>query len=414
MRVTMHNGRSGLARHNDRDFATEQAGHIDTSRSAKNKYWQLPAYSGMTFAEMELAFYADTFGEGLEARNARYRAQRHSERCKTIENLLHGAKTRPEEEILAVGNRHDGVSAEDFAACVNDYVMKLEKWNAEHGKPFRSLNIAVHADEMGVCHAHWRRAWVARDKDGHLMPNQSKALEAAGIERPNRSTKESRRNNRKVAFDQFARKLWQETCREHGFQIETDPIKPDRRHMKTADYIRADNAGAAKMQKETEAKIEKLIKEVEGLESRKSELTRREKSLISREADLMEWQKSLDLREREFTEWENERETDLEKREKTIEVQESLLKKIVADLPQNLLKIAKSDKLKIKKNVINKIDADLKKLNMPSVIDAIIAQNAPVAGSQIPEEKNNKDNDWKMMTVFDREEEERKAVLSEI
>lgn len=414
MRVSMHNGRQGLARHNDRDFEVAHAEHIDASRSEKNKYWQIPEYAGMKFREMELAFYTDTFEDGLKARNKRYLEQRHPERCKSVESLLHGAKTKPEEQLLTIGNRNDGVDVEAFAKCLNDYVKKMDEWNHKHGSPFRLLDAAVHADEKGAVHAHLRRVWVAPDADGNLMPNQSRALQRAGVKRPNLNAKESRTNNAKVSFDKFARTLWQQVCREHGFEIETKPVKPDRRHMKIGDFIRADNASAERERQNAEARINKLWKEVEGLEARKSEMARREKSLKSREADLMEWQKSLDLREREFTEWENERETDLEKREKTIEGQEALLKKIVADLPQDLLKIAKSDKLKIKKNVINKIDADLKKLNMPSVIDAIIAQNAPVAGNQIPEEKNNKDNDWKMMTIFDREEEERKAVLSEI
>ena len=419
MRVTMHNGRSGLARHNDRDFATEQAEHIDASRSSRNKYWQMPKYQGMSFTEMELKFYEDTFSEGLEARNKRYLEQRHPERCKSVESLLHGAKTRPEEEILAVGNRHDGVSAEDFAACVNDYVMKLEKWNAEHGKPFRSLNIAVHADERGACHAHWRRVWVARDKDGHLMPNQAKALQRAGVERPNSSAKEGRRNNRKISFDRMARAMWQEVCKKHGFQIETDPVKPDRRHMKTGDFIRADNAAAEEDRKVAEARINKLWKEVEGLESRKSELARREKSINGRERDLQEWENDIKMRERDLQEWENdadERAVDLEKREKRQEAKEQIFEKIAFDLPKKLLKIANAKNQKTKKDAIRELDNSLKMINMPSVVDAIIAQveksqNAPAG--QIPEGKKSRERS-KFDTVFDKEEQEREDILREV
>ena len=405
VRVTMHNGRSGLAKHNDRSFEVEQAEHIDTSRADKNKYWQMPEYAGMTFTEMERAFYQDAFAEGLEARNKRYLEQRHPERCKSVESLLHGAKTRPEEEILAIGDRNDGVSPEEFAACVNDYVSRMDAWNHAHGSPFRLLNAAVHADERGAVHAHLRRVWVAPDADGNLMPNQSRALQRAGVERPNSSVKESRRNNRKISFDRMARAMWQEVCKKHGFQIETDPVKPDRRHMKTADYIRADNAGAAKMRKETEAKIAKLTQEVEGLEARKSEMVRREKSVSGRERDLQEWENDAD-----------ERAADLEKREKRQEVKETIFEKIAFDLPKKLLKIANASNSKVKKNTVREIDADLKKLNMPGLIDAIIeqvekSQNAPAG--QIPEGKKSRERS-KFDTVFDKEEQEREDILREV
>ena len=417
MRVTMHNGRQGLAKHNDRSFEVEQAEHIAASRSEQNKYWQIPKYSGMTFAETELAFYRDEFGKGLEARNARYRAQRHNERCRSIEDLLHGDKTKPEEQILAIGDRNDAVDVDAFAACINDYVRKMDAWNYAHGEPFRLLSVAIHADERGAVHAHLRRVWVAPDRDGHLMPSQNKALERAGIERPNTNAKESRRNNRKITFDCMARKLWQETVKEHGFEIETKPVKPDRRHMKTADFIRADNAAAEEDRKVAEARINKLWKEVEGLESRKSELTRREKSLKSREHDLNEWEKLANESEAFLQKREklaDEREANLQFREKNIETKEEAIANVIVELPQTLAKLA-SNKVssKVKKNAINSIKAQLEKLNLPLQDDDQNAKNAPVAGSQIPEEKRSRERS-KFDTIFDKEEQEREDILREV
>ena len=415
----MHNGRSGLARHNDRDFATEQAGHIDTSRAEKNKYWQLPEYAGMTFTEMELKFYEDSFSEGLEARNKRYREQRHTERCKTIKDLLEGAKTKPEEQLLTIGNRNDGVDVEAFAKCLNDYVKKMDEWNHKHGSPFRLLDAAVHADEKGAVHAHLRRVWVAPDADGNLMPNQSRALQRAGVKRPNLNAKESRTNNAKVSFDKFARTLWQQVCREHGFEIETKPVKPDRRHMKIGDFIRADNASAERERQNAEARINKLWKEVEGLELKKSEMAMREKGINAKERNLREWENDLKMQERDLREWENnltDAEADLEKREKRQEAKEQLFEKIAFDLPKKLLKIANAKNQKTKKDEIREIDTDLKKLNMPGLIDAIIeqvekSQNAPAG--QIPEGKKSRERS-KFDTIFDKEEKDREELMSEI
>ncbi len=244
MRVSQHSGREGSARHNDRDFDLSLAPHLVEDKLNDNQIWQMPKYKGMTFQEMERAYYHDTYGAAQEAKNERYRKQGHPERCKTTDDLLTGKLTRPEEIILQIGDRNSDVKPEDFTGCINDYFRMLSVWNNEHGKHMQILNMAIHHDEQGGLHAHIRRVWNTRDKDGNLTLGQNKALEAAGVELPEPNKKVSRYNNRKMTFDSWARGQWQEIVKAHGYEIETVPLDNGRKHSRMADFIRQDNERA--------------------------------------------------------------------------------------------------------------------------------------------------------------------------
>lgn len=253
MKVSYHCGREGLARHNDRDFDLSCAPHIDKDRSKQNLYWQMPGYEGMSFTAMEAAYYRDTYGAGQEAINARYRKQGHKERCRSVDDLLHDDKTKPEEVILAIGDRKDDISPEAFKVCFREFCHKLQKWNNDHAQPMQVLNIAVHADEQGAVHAHLRRVWHYRDKDGNLRLGQDKALKAAGVDLPDPDKPSGRYNNRKINFDTICRQWWQEAVRDQGYDIDTEPEQTDRKHLSTADYIRQDNAQAQARLQQTRA-----------------------------------------------------------------------------------------------------------------------------------------------------------------
>ena len=244
MRVSQHSGRDGLARHNDRDFDLSLAPHLAKDKLKENQTWQMPKYRGMSFQEMEQAYYRDTYGKAQEEKNKRYRKQGHPERCKTTDDLLRGKLTRPEEIILQIGDRHADISSEDFSSCINDYFRVLNEWNNKHGNPMQILNMAIHHDEQGGLHAHIRRVWNTKDKDGNPTLGQNKALEAAGVNLPDPNKKVSRYNNRKMTFDAWARGQWQEIIKAHGYDIETVPLNNDRKHSKTVDFIRQDNERA--------------------------------------------------------------------------------------------------------------------------------------------------------------------------
>lgn len=241
LRVSQHSGRQGSAKHNDRTFVTgrgqdwieEHASHIDQERSENNLYttWD----GNPNFEESERHYYEQTYQDGLDATNAHYRHEGHADRCKSIDDLYTGKLTRPEEMILQIGDRSSGIDRQNFKAAVEDYLGRLAVWNDEHGGHMIFLTAAIHLDE-GSPHAHIRRVWEYQDAAGHIRLGQNKALQAAGIEPPQPGKPLGRYNNRKMSFDAMARGIWQETCREHGFDIETE-ARPGMRHKEKRDFI---------------------------------------------------------------------------------------------------------------------------------------------------------------------------------
>ena len=241
LRVSQHSGRQGSAKHNDRTFVTgrgqdwieEHASHIDQERSENNLYttWD----GNPNFEESERHYYEQTYQDGLDATNAHYRHEGHADRCKSIDDLYTGKLTRPEEMILQIGDRSSGIDGQSFKAAVEDYLGRLAVWNDEHGGHMIFLTAAIHLDE-GSPHAHIRRVWEYQDAAGRTRLGQNKALQAAGIEPPQPGKPLGRYNNRKMSFDAMARGIWQETCREHGFDIETE-ARPGMRHKEKRDFI---------------------------------------------------------------------------------------------------------------------------------------------------------------------------------
>ena len=242
LRASQHSGREGSGRHNDRSFLAgrsedwirEHADHIDPSRTSEN---QVYTWDGQTDIERsERAWYDRTYGQAQEKTNSRYIREGHPDRCKTTDDLYDGKLTRPEEMILQVGNRDVRADDQAFVDALNDYINRLDEWNQAHGDHMTILSMALHMDET-TPHVHIRRVWDYQDRDGLTRLGQNKALEQAGVELPDPSKPVGRYNNRKMSFDREARAMWQEACRAHGLEIETEPV-PDRRHQDKADYIR--------------------------------------------------------------------------------------------------------------------------------------------------------------------------------
>lgn len=221
----MQCGRQGSAVHN-------MHRHIDRD----NRDVKIISYvgKGADLRDIELRYYRETFGAALDARNARYRAQRHPERCRTVEQVYTAKKTRPEEVILQVGNMTDTIDRKTFDAVVSEFLSQYNAWNDRMGRPARTLDISMHYDEA-TPHAHWRRVWQYRDAQGNMQVGQAQALRSAGIKAPSPGA-ENRYNNPKMTYDAQVRTLWQSACRAHGLDIVTEPL-PSHRHKSTEDYI---------------------------------------------------------------------------------------------------------------------------------------------------------------------------------
>ncbi|MBQ8946726.1 MAG: hypothetical protein IJ058_07945 [Lachnospiraceae bacterium] len=55
------------------------------------------------FDQVELAYYAQKFGDSIDAQNERHVASRHMDRIRSVEDVLKDPKTCPEETIYQLG-----------------------------------------------------------------------------------------------------------------------------------------------------------------------------------------------------------------------------------------------------------------------------------------------------------------------
>lgn len=223
MRATIHNGRTShlgafTPKHNDRSFNISHAEHIDPERVKLNRYWNWTGKE-MTFEDAERTFYEKHIRQHLDAQNARYRAQRHAERVKSMDEYRKSPQTCPEEVILQIGKMGDTIPADMMARIIQEQI----NWEQKQFPGVKVLNVALHMDEQGAPHIHERRAWVYTDRDGNLAISQNKSLEQMGVELPNPNKPRSRFNNRKMTFSRMCREHLLQICREHGLEIEEIP-----------------------------------------------------------------------------------------------------------------------------------------------------------------------------------------------
>lgn len=236
MRATIHNGRTShlgafTPKHNDRNFDINHAEHIDPERVKNNRYWNWTGKE-ITFEAAEQAFYEKYIRKHLDAQNARYRAQRHAERAKTMDEYRRSPQTCPEEVILQIGKLGDTIPADMMARIIQEQI----NWEQKTFPGVKVLDVALHMDEQGAPHIHERRAWVYTDKAGNLAISQNKSLEQMGVELPNPNKPRSRFNNRKMSFSRMCREHLLQICREHGLEIEEIPQEKSRSGRTLEDY----------------------------------------------------------------------------------------------------------------------------------------------------------------------------------
>ena len=244
MRATIHNGRTGKdgaynTRHNDRQFDISHAEHIDPEKVKDNRYWNWTGNPETTFEAAEQAFYEKHIQKHLDAQNARYKAQRHAERAKTMDEYRKSPQTCPEEVILQIGKLGDTIPADMMARIIQEQI----NWEQQQFPGVKVLNVALHMDEQGAPHIHERRAWVYTDKDGNTAISQNKSLEQMGVELPNPDRPRGRFNNRKQTFSRMCREHLLQICREHGLEIEEIPQEKSRSGLSHIAYMNRQEDG---------------------------------------------------------------------------------------------------------------------------------------------------------------------------
>ena len=214
LKLTRHNGRAGThgtynPKHNDRSFNLANSEHIDPERAKGNIYWdcfhgfrsaldpQDPDDLAATFSDVERQFYETHYSEFIEKQNERNAKIRHTERNRSIPDLLSSRKTCPEETIYQLGTLDEHASAEDLLSVVTEFI---EEFKAKYSDHVHVLDWALHLDES-TPHIHERHVFDCENKHGEVAPQQEKALEALGFELPDQGKPLSRRSNRKITFD---------------------------------------------------------------------------------------------------------------------------------------------------------------------------------------------------------------------
>ena len=276
MKATRHNGRSGKngtynPRHNDRRFNLENSEHIDVGRVRENIYWD--CYRGYTtmqnreedsqdisFEKIECTFYQEHYGKYIEAQNERNARTRHTERNRSVEDLLKNNKTCPEETIFQIGTVEEAVSYEILLAVVQDFT---KQFTNRFGSHVHILDWALHLDE-GTPHIHERHVFDCENKYGEICPQQEKALEELGIALPKPDKPKGRNNNRKQTFDAICRTMLFDITRKYGLHLEEEPSYGGRDYLEKQDYILMKQKEQMAAQ---EQKLEELTLKIEDVET---------------------------------------------------------------------------------------------------------------------------------------------------
>ena len=250
LKLTRHNGRAGThgtynPKHNDRSFNLANSEHIDPERAKGNIYWDCfhgfrsaldppdPDDLAGTFSDVERQFYESRYSNFVESQNERNAKIRHTERNRSISDLLSSRKTCPEETIYQLGTKDDHASSEVLLAVVTEFI---EEFKARFGDHVHVLDWALHLDES-TPHIHERHVFDCENKYGEVAPQQEKALEALGFDLPDPAKPLSRRNNRKIAFDAACRKMLFDIAKRHGLELEEEAEYGNRQYLEKQDYI---------------------------------------------------------------------------------------------------------------------------------------------------------------------------------
>ena len=183
LKLTRHNGRAGAhgtynPKHNDRSFNLANSEHIDPERAKGNIYWdcfhgfrsaldpQDPDDLAATFSDVERQFYETHYTAFIESQNERNAKIRHTERNRSIPDLLSSRKTCPEETIYQLGTLDDHASAEDLLNIVTEFI---DEFKTKFGDHVHVLDWALHLDES-TPHIHERHVFDCENKYGELAP----------------------------------------------------------------------------------------------------------------------------------------------------------------------------------------------------------------------------------------------------
>ena len=250
MKATVRNGRATAsgkvynANHNTKAETRAQERHIDHERTEQNINLQFTAEGkvrrcgSFDAKAFELSRYEQLYGPGQEAKNARYIADGHPERCKTVADIYESRRTAPLETILQVGNRDTDIDPKErrelLMGAAAELITNMQKrW----GENIHFLTFSLHQDESpGNEHIHVRLTFSALDKFNQRVPNQAQAFEAMGIQRPDPTAKEGKYNCPLITFSELIRQEFYDLCEKRGIVIDREVKNPSQKHLSVLEY----------------------------------------------------------------------------------------------------------------------------------------------------------------------------------
>lgn len=249
MKATVRNARTNKAgrvfnaNHNTRAETRNLEGHIDHTRTAQNLNFKFYADGNIERCDsfdskvFELSQYEIYYGEGQNAKNERYKADGHPERCKTVSEVYAHPKTAPLETILQLGNMHTDIPQEERQRILTASAFQLiDGLRAKYGDNVKILSYSGHNDEKCE-HGHLRYCFVGQDKFGYSTPNQSQAFKEMGIERPDTNKIEGKYNNPLMTFSTELRETFYALCEKNGgIEIDREVKNPSQKHRDILEY----------------------------------------------------------------------------------------------------------------------------------------------------------------------------------
>lgn len=249
MKATVRNGRTTAkgkvfnANHNTRAETRNIEGHIDHNRTEENLNFKFYADGNIEKCDsfdskiFELSQYEIYYGKGQNAKNERYKADGHPERCKTVSEVYAHPKTAPLETILQLGNMHTDIPPEERQRILTASAFQLiDGLREKYGDNVKLLSLSIHKDEATL-HGHLRYCFVGRDKFGYAVPNQAQAFKEMGIERPDTDKKEGKYNNPLMTFSAELRETFYALCEKNGgIEIDREVKNPSQKHRDILEY----------------------------------------------------------------------------------------------------------------------------------------------------------------------------------
>lgn len=214
------NGNPYNQTHPAREFNIDKAEHIDKDKMDLNRYWYNDALGididGKTRQQFLEEYYLKTYGKQIIKQNEKALAQRHAERCLTVEKMMTSKRYCMEGMLLYLGNKDDYADRETHLKVVDDYI----KWHNEQFPLAPIVCAETHCDEQGAIHTSLWNVWKSHDKDGDIVFNQTKALEEMGFKNHNK-----RKDNSKKTFTKMVREKIAEIAQSYGIKLDLIPNK---------------------------------------------------------------------------------------------------------------------------------------------------------------------------------------------